>query len=60
MLDQRLIRENPSFVEDKLSTRGKVFNISYIHELTIKIKKIDIELCSLQSESKRLSKLIGK
>ena len=30
-----------------------------IHELTIKIKKIDIELCSLQSESKRLSKLIG-
>ena len=59
MLDQRLIRENPSFVEDKLSTRGKVFNISHIHELTIKIKQIDIELCSLQSESKRLSKLIG-
>ena len=59
MLDQRLIRENPSFVEDKLSTRGKVFNLSYIHELTLKIKAIDIELCSLQSESKRLSKLIG-
>ena len=59
MLDQRLIRENPSFVEDKLSTRGKVFNVSHIHELTIKMKQIDIELCSLQSESKRLSKLIG-
>ena len=59
MLDQRLIRENPSFVEDKLSTRGKVFNLSHIHELAIQIKEIDIELCSLQSESKRLSKLIG-
>ena len=59
MLDQRLIRENPSFVEDKLSTRGKVFNISHIHELTIKIKQIDIELCNLQSESKKISKLIG-
>ena len=59
MLDQRLIRENPSFVEDKLSTRGKVFDISHIHELTIQINEIDIKLCSLQSDSKKISKLIG-
>ena len=60
MLDQRLIRENPTFVEEKLSTRGKVFNLSNIHNLTLKIKELDIELCSLQSESKKLSKIIGQ
>ena len=59
MLDQRLIRENPSFVEEKLSTRGKAVNLSQINELTIKSREIDIELCNLQSESKKLSKLIG-
>ena len=60
MLDQKLIRENPKFVEEKLSTRGKVFNLSHINNLTIQSKEIDIELCSLQSESKNLSKIIGK
>ena len=59
MLDQRLIRENPSFVEEKLSTRGKSVNLSLIHSLTVESKEIDIELCNLQSESKKLSKLIG-
>ncbi len=60
MLDQKLIRENPSSVEESLSLRGKVFNISPIHELTIKKKEIDIEISNLQSESKKLSKLIGQ
>ena len=59
MLDQRLIREKPSFVEKKLSTRGKLFDLSEIHHLTMESKKVDIELCNLQSESKKLSKLIG-
>ena len=35
MLDQRLIRENPTSVEESLSLRGKVFNISQIQELTL-------------------------
>ena len=60
MLDQKLIRENPTSVEENLSLRGKVFNISHIHELTVKKKEIDIEISSLQSESKKLSKLIGQ
>ena len=60
MLDQKLIRENPTSVEESLSLRGKVFKISLIHELSIKKKEIDIEISSLQSESKKLSKLIGK
>ena len=60
MLDQKLIRENPTFVEENLSLRGKVFNILPIHELTIKKKEIDIEISILQSESKKLSKLIGQ
>ena len=60
MLDQRLIRENPSLVEKKLSTRGKVVDISQIHNLTIERKDIDIKLCDLQSESKKISKLIGQ
>ena len=49
MLDQKLIRENPTFVEENLSLRGKVYNISQIHEYTVKKKEIDIEISSLQS-----------
>ena len=59
MLDQKLIRENPTSVEENLSLRGKVFNISPIHKLTIEKKEIDIKISNLQSESKKLSKLIG-
>ncbi|KGF86510.1 serine--tRNA ligase [Prochlorococcus marinus] len=60
MLDQKLIRENPTSVEENLSLRGKVYNISHIHELTIKKKEIDITVSNLQFESKKLSKLIGQ
>jgi seryl-tRNA synthetase len=60
VLDQKLIRENPTFVEESLSLRGKSYEISKIQELTIKKKEIDIEISSLQSESKKLSKLIGQ
>ena len=60
MLDQKLIRENPTFVEKKLSRRGKTFEISNLHQLTLKIKDTDIELSNLQAESKKLSKLIGE
>ena len=60
VLDQKLIRENPTFVEESLSLRGKVFQISHIHELTIKKREIDTEISILQSESKTLSKLIGQ
>ena len=60
MLDQKLIRENPTSDEENLSSRGKVYKISHIHELTVKKKEIDIEISSLQSESKKLSKLIGQ
>ena len=60
MLDQKLIREHPTSVEESLSLRGKVYKISDIHELTVKKKEIDIEISNLQSESKKLSKLIGQ
>ena len=59
MLDQKLIREDPTSVEKNLSLRGKVFNISHLHKLTVEIKEIDIEISNLQSESKKLSKLIS-
>ena len=54
MLDQKLIRENPRFVEENLSLRGKVFNISPIHKLTLEKKDIDIKISDLQSESKKI------
>jgi len=60
VLDQKLIRENPTFVEEKLSTRGKIFDLSEIHNLTLQIRELDIDLCKLQSESKKLSKIIGQ
>ena len=59
MLDQKLIRENPTLVEENLSLRGNFFNISPIHKLTVEKKEIDIEISNLQSESKKLSKQIG-
>ena len=59
MLDQKLIREDPTSVEKNLSLRGKVFNISHVHKLTVEKKEIDIEISNLQSESKKLSKQIG-
>ena len=59
VLDQKIIRENPKSVEESLSSRGKSFNISEINKLTVDKNKIDIELSSLQTESKKLSKLIG-
>ena len=60
MLDQRLIRENPSYVEERLSTRGKDIDLSQIHSLTLHSKEIDTKLCQLQTESKKLSKLFGE
>ena len=60
MLEQKLIRENPTSVEENLSLRGKDYNITPIHKLTIEKKEIDIEISNLQSESKKLSKLIGQ
>jgi len=60
VLDQKLIRENPKSVEDNLSLRGKSYKISQIHDLTVEKKEIDIEISNLQSESKKLSKLIGQ
>jgi len=59
VLDQRLIRENPTLVEKFLSRRGINFNLSDLNKLTIEIKVTDIELSNLQSESKKISKLIG-
>ena len=59
MLDQRLIRENPTLVEEKLSVRGIKLNLSHLHKLTLMIKDKDTELSSLQAESKQISKLIG-
>jgi len=59
VLDQKLIREQPTLVEEKLSLRGKVIDLSRLNKLTIQIKNTDINLSDLQSESKKLSKIIG-
>ena len=59
MLDQRLIRENPKLVEELLSVRGINLDLSHLQGLTIEIKNKDIELSNLQSESNKISKMIG-
>ena len=59
MLDQKLIRENPTLVEEKLSVRGIKLNLSHLQKLTIDLKNKDTELSYLQSESNKISKLIG-
>jgi len=59
VLDQKLIRENPNLVEDKLSKRGKLYNLTELNKLTVQVKNIDIELSNKNTESKNLSKEIG-
>jgi len=59
VLDLRLIRENPRLVEEKLSVRGIDLNLSHLQELTISVKNKETALSSLQSESNKISKLIG-
>ena len=59
MLDQRLIRENPRLVEEKLSTRGINLDLSQLQELIITFRDKETELSNLQSESNKISKLIG-
>jgi len=59
VLDQKLIRENPTLVEEKLSVRGIKLNLSHLQKLTIELKSKDTELSNLQSESNKISKLIG-
>tara|TARA_Y100000589_G_scaffold320342_1_gene350116 strand:+ start:879 stop:2156 length:1278 start_codon:yes stop_codon:yes gene_type:complete len=59
LLDQRLIREDSTLVEEKLSRRGKDFDLSNLQNLTLRIKDTDIKLSNLQAESKKLSRLIG-
>ncbi len=59
MLDQRLIRENPRLIEEKLSLRGINLDLSHLQELTIAIRQKEQELSNLQSESNKVSKLIG-
>ena len=60
MLDQKLIRENPKLVEELLSRRGSNFDLNNLNKLTVKVKEVDIELSNYQSESKKLSKIIGQ
>ena len=59
MLDQKLIREDPEFVEKRLSLRGKSIDLSALNKMTLQLKEIDMELSELQSESKKISKTIG-
>jgi len=59
VLDQRLIRENPRLVEEKLSTRGINLDLSQLQELIITFRDKETELSNLQSESNKISKLIG-
>ena len=59
MLDQKLIREDPKFVEESLSSRGKAFNISAINKLTIHKNKIDIDSPTIENYREIRSLLQG-
>ena len=59
MLDQKLIRENHKSVEEKLSNRGKSFDLNELNEIILKNYNLDIEISNLKSESNKISKTIG-
>src|SRR6187399_2082068 len=61
MLDIRLIRENPDFVKQRLTTRGGALHlqIDSLLEIDAARRRRETQLQQLQGDRKRISKEIG-
>ncbi len=61
MLDIRLIRDNPDYVKQRLSTRGGVLHlqIDAVLEIDVARRRRETKLQGLQGDRKRISKEIG-
>ena len=59
MLDPKLIRENPNFVEKKALEKGIKINIDHISELDARLREIDLLVQKLREERNKLAKNIS-
>lgn len=59
MIDLKLIREKPEFVQERLSLRGQ-FDLKVIQELDQQIRQLETERSHLQARSNEVGKLVGQ
>ncbi len=60
MLDLKLIRENPDFVQERLNTRNESYDIQPILQLDEQRRKLEVERSQLQARSNEIGKLVGQ
>ena len=60
MLDQRLVRENPSLIVEGLKRRGVNLDLGLLKEDTDKLKELENNRNSLQAEGNTIGKEVGK
>ncbi len=60
MLDLKLIRENPEFVQERLNRRNGDYDIQPILQLDAQRRKLEVERSQLQARSNEIGKLVGQ
>lgn len=60
MLDLKLIRENPEFVQEKLNQRGGGYDITLIVQFDQQQRDLEKTRSSLQARSNEIGKLVGQ
>ena len=60
MLDQRLIRENPTLIEEGLKCRGMKVDLSPLQISSNKLRDIEESRSNLQAEGNRIGKEVGE
>jgi len=60
VLDLKLIRENPDFVQKRLNTRNGSYDIQPILQLDEQRRKLEVERSRLQARSNEIGKLVGQ
>ncbi len=60
MLDQRLLRENPSIIIDGLKSRGINIDLSTLEKDDRTLRKLELERSELQAEGNLIGKEVGK
>jgi seryl-tRNA synthetase len=60
VLDLKLIRENPEFVQERLDRRSGQYNIQPILQLDEQRRKLEVERSQLQARSNEIGKLVGQ
>ena len=58
--DLKFLRENSTFVQEQLASRGIDVDTNYLKNLAEKIKVLEAKKSLLQEESNKIGKIVGK